>query len=983
MADVLGKKISELAETTDLAGLFTIGSDKNNQSKKVSLQFVKEAADYANAQGDYAKTVGDTVQGNTGVNEYPVFSASKQYAAGDVVLYDGRLYKFTALHPAGAWVGTDAIETSIKAETDVKLTELESEVGNVAYNVIPNRTYDNDKGVQIAYTGRCATDKIPFNEFAATNATDQEYEVEIEFWQNDTYLGYSSKSIELVENWKASDNSLKPTHIAFTWKGLLASNHIYYTPFALQKQIDDAINQIDDIRVGNQKIKIVENSAWDTDKGKVVSLSNYSRSERMTYNEDARLSFDGTSGYTMLCWNGDGYQGSIENATISPYTNTTMVAFYWKGIVDNVIYSSILNKEDKIEIESNIIRSSAILLGKETSSSTGKYVNNANTCCTPRLRVKENDIITTSLQMYTIARYNENGEFIAENSSVRFSNEYVVEAETAYIVIVFRIKDKASIIRKNNVDVSTGDYLESLSLSDSLSYITGITLNGKKVDATYGIVNIPAATNSKSGLLSPTDKQKLDTLQSGTISVNGSGVMKNASAFGFLPSNDGITNAENLQQCLNGGGTIVIDMPGVYLVSRTLLVDSNTSILIGNNVIFKKAKGSDGVFGRHTFLNRGALYKSYNENITIKGLNLVTDALGVGTDIQQIFGLRGEVAMFYVKNLHIDGFTCLDGDAFNYNIHVCTFEDIVIENVHIEGLKDGIHLGRGRKFVIRHCKFATNDDAIAINAHDYPASNAEIGDLEDGIIEDITYLKAPSSYAKARGALMIVGSWSDWKSGNRYIPNGDTVVSNGRIYMTYGSRSTTEIVSTIQPTHEVGVETYADGVTWVMKQDNVVYSANVRRVNFNNIYCYRNSSMLFPFYLENDAYVRCYYPNSIPPIIEDITISNVHIPNDVVVDSFAKFFCPFRNLIVRDSDWSEDGLWFASGQAGNTDALVPVENYECNLLTMGIKVKNTNFARFVGASAWNVRAKILGTMSPSDIQPVINGSGMTLLQSDL
>lgn len=129
MADVLGKKISELAETTDLAGLYTIGSDRNNQSKKVPLQFVKEAADYANAQGDYAKGVGDTIQGNTGVNEYPAFSSSTQYAAGSVVHYNNKLYRFTALHPAGAWVGTDAIETSIKAETDVKLTELESNVG--------------------------------------------------------------------------------------------------------------------------------------------------------------------------------------------------------------------------------------------------------------------------------------------------------------------------------------------------------------------------------------------------------------------------------------------------------------------------------------------------------------------------------------------------------------------------------------------------------------------------------------------------------------------------------------------------------------------------------------------------------------------------------------------------------------------------------------------------------------------------------------
>lgn len=135
MAD-LGKKISELQETTDLAGLYTIGSDKNSQSKKVSLQFLKEAADFANAQGDYAKEVGDTVAGNVGVNAYPTFSASTQYAAGSVVNYNGKLYRFTSLHPAGAWVGTDAVLTSIKAEADLKLTELESEVKETERNVL-------------------------------------------------------------------------------------------------------------------------------------------------------------------------------------------------------------------------------------------------------------------------------------------------------------------------------------------------------------------------------------------------------------------------------------------------------------------------------------------------------------------------------------------------------------------------------------------------------------------------------------------------------------------------------------------------------------------------------------------------------------------------------------------------------------------------------------------------------------------------------
>ena len=161
MADVLGKKISELAETTDLAGLYTIGSDRNNQSKKVPLQFVKEAADYANAQGDYAKGVGDTIQGNTGVNEYPAFSSSTQYAAGSVVRYNNKLYRFTALHPAGAWVGTDAIETSIKAETDMEVKtytfkSILSDDKNIAASIFKDMYVigaDNSQDYKITYIG--------------------------------------------------------------------------------------------------------------------------------------------------------------------------------------------------------------------------------------------------------------------------------------------------------------------------------------------------------------------------------------------------------------------------------------------------------------------------------------------------------------------------------------------------------------------------------------------------------------------------------------------------------------------------------------------------------------------------------------------------------------------------------------------------------------------------------------------------------------
>lgn len=119
MADI---KISELQPTTDLEGLYTIGSDKNNLSKKVSLQFLREAADYAIEQGDYAKREGDTIESRI---------------------------------------------TDFKAETDVKLTELESEVkGDISTQatLVYNYAYISQNGsiTQAGNNGKVV--KIPVKE---------------------------------------------------------------------------------------------------------------------------------------------------------------------------------------------------------------------------------------------------------------------------------------------------------------------------------------------------------------------------------------------------------------------------------------------------------------------------------------------------------------------------------------------------------------------------------------------------------------------------------------------------------------------------------------------------------------------------------------------------------------------------------------------------------------------------------------------------
>lgn len=55
-----------------------------------------------------------------GLDTYPVFSDTKPYVKGEIVNYGGLLYEFTADHEAGAWIGTDARETSLRGEVTGK-----------------------------------------------------------------------------------------------------------------------------------------------------------------------------------------------------------------------------------------------------------------------------------------------------------------------------------------------------------------------------------------------------------------------------------------------------------------------------------------------------------------------------------------------------------------------------------------------------------------------------------------------------------------------------------------------------------------------------------------------------------------------------------------------------------------------------------------------------------------------------------------------
>lgn len=339
------------------------------------------------------------------------------------------------------------------------------------------------------------------------------------------------------------------------------------------------------------------------------------------------------------------------------------------------------------------------------------------------------------------------------------------------------------------------------------------------------------------------------------------------------PKNTGKQNQIAIQALLDQGGTIRIEEPGVYEVEDTLLIGSHTHLLFGAGVFLKRTAGSVGSF---VLINRGAFTRTWDEDIRIEGLHLITNGVEARHHAA-VYGLTGELSFFYVKQLRIFDFTCMDLPRLSYGIHVCTFEDLVIERVHIEGRKDAVHLGTGSKFVIRHGLFRTFDDPIALNAHDYAVANPQMGWIEDGLIEDCYDL--PAEDTTGYFCRILAGAWVDWYPGME-IQNSDTVVHNGRVYRAFQKPDGTKYRSLTPPVHTEGMETH-DGIHWVMVQEEVTYECGCRNIHFKDIHLQKERETALSIHFDHDQYSRSVYPGAKMPVQENLVFENLVTQNRV------------------------------------------------------------------------------------------------------
>ncbi len=391
-----------------------------------------------------------------------------------------------------------------------------------------------------------------------------------------------------------------------------------------------------------------------------------------------------------------------------------------------------------------------------------------------------------------------------------------------------------------------------------------------------------------------------------------------ASAFGFSPRSGPAENSQALQNAVNEYETVTVNEPGIYDISGSIRLPSDTHLLFSPGVILRRMPLENRLNEGNLFVNEGAFSGSFNNNISIDGAHIIVNGVesaAVSSDdcadsvraaLNSVTGLRGHLSFLYVKNLRLNHIIINDLLSKDYGIQVSDFEDVIIENVHIEGKKDGVHFGPGRNFVLRESEFCTGDDAIAINCADYSVSNPNFGTVSDGLIENCTELFGADSGLFIR---ILVGTAREWKQGMT-VRHSDAVLTKGGMYRVVMRPDNKEYISQTEPCFD---EDFCelDGIFWLKTHkayapEKISLNAGCRNIVFRGLKLDNPRQRAVLIYRNNDGYLHSWYPGSNIPQVNNIRFENTEILKPV--DRFLDIETPACNIVIQGGNIKEKDI---------------------------------------------------------------------------
>lgn len=345
---------------------------------------------------------------------------------------------------------------------------------------------------------------------------------------------------------------------------------------------------------------------------------------------------------------------------------------------------------------------------------------------------------------------------------------------------------------------------------------------------------------------------------------------------GVEPGADATLVTTEINTALQNFSYVKITEPGIYDIDGTLYIPSNTTLeFVAGCTIRKKT----GTTISHMIANEGMLTGTTDTNVTLIGNGLNCDINGIDGSNQPIPGLRGHLSFYRVTNFNVSGIKTDTNNIAQYFFQISEFTNATLRNINVAGWKDCFNIGTGTNLLMEDITTESGDDGIGLNAAGYSNGVPSFGDVNGVTIRRWTdKLRTNEIYEPGQGGsgiIILTASWADWISGNTYQEN-DICINAGRIYQKVGVG---DVVAANAPTHTSGSVEYADGITWLWKQDGTINHADVKNVLLED--CVWQSTR--PFIrtagsLVTGGTMRAFYPGTgAQSIVDNFVIDNITI----------------------------------------------------------------------------------------------------------
>ena len=253
---------------------------------------------------------------------------------------------------------------------------------------------------------------------------------------------------------------------------------------------------------------------------------------------------------------------------------------------------------------------------------------------------------------------------------------------------------------------------------------------------------------------------------------------------------DGIyDNTLTLQKMLDERGIVTIDSPGTYLVSKTLIIHSNTRFILSPSAKLLAAPLSKCALIENEHFAGGGRDENieivggiWDGNCDEMGLDAVYEAKHRLDEPYSPSLFKGKLIRFcHIDRLHLSRMTVRN--PVSYGIQIGDAKGFVVRDMYFDynwhfGTTDGVHInGPAYDGVLENFAGTTNDDMIGMTTYDESHAECSLGNIENIYIHNITANNAYSGIRLLSGencdmrAVHIDGLYGNYRHNGVIVSN--------------------------------------------------------------------------------------------------------------------------------------------------------------------------------------------------------------------